>query len=307
MVAVGAVLALAGCSATGSDGADGAEPRVDATPTMLKTAGVSFPLDAYEATPEQHNTLTRAQGVLTSQCMARFGFTYQAPEQPTPSASKSNARIFGLVDLDTAAQYGYLNPEMANTPAEAPATEALTRAEQLALSGEEDLDPADLPSNLEEAERTSGSDLRFNGKQVPVGGCVRESFLKLYARKANEVDILFVFNLKSEAESKAREDSRVRAADKRWSTCMAKAGYTVTDPMKAAEQMGIPGPELSSPRAVTAAKADVRCKQQVNLVGVRYTVTKAYQQQMIEEHAETLALAREQLKSRLLLAASLTN
>ncbi|MFJ1979185.1 hypothetical protein [Streptomyces albogriseolus] len=308
VAAVGAVLALAGCSASGSDGAVGwTEPLVEATPAMLKTAGASFPLDAYEATPEQQDTLTRAQGVLTSRCMARLGFTYQAPEQPVPSASESNARVFGLVDSDIAAQYGYLNPGMANAMQKAPAGKTLTEAEQLALTGKEDLDPADLPSNLQEAEKSGGSDLQFNGERVPVGGCVRESFLKLYARKANEVDILFVFNLKNEAQSRAREDSRVRAVDKRWSQCMAKAGYTVSDPMKAAKQLGLTGTELSSPRAVTAAKADVRCKQQVNLVGVRFAVTTAYQQQLIEQQAETLALVKEQLRSRLLLAASLTN
>lgn len=148
---------------------------------------------------------------------------------------------------------------------------------------------------MQEAEKAGGSDVTFNGQRVPVGG------------NANEVDILFVFNLKGGAESKAREDSRVRAVNKRWSECMAKAGYTVTDPMKAAKEIGIAGSELSGPRAVTAAKADVRCKEQVNLVGVHYAVTTAYQRQLIEQHAETLALAKEQLDSRLVLAASLTH
>ncbi|MCT9074990.1 hypothetical protein [Streptomyces fulvoviolaceus] len=306
MTAVGAVLALAGCSAGGSDGSgESAEPTVTSTPTMLRTADVSFPMDAYEATAEQQVTLARAQGVLTSRCMARLGFTYQAPERPVSSASGSNARVFGLVDPDTAARYGYLNPGTANAPVRA-ATGSLTEAEQLALSGEDDLDPADVPANLEEAEKSGGSDVTFNGERVPVGGCVRESYLKLYARKANEVDILFVFNLKSDAESKAREDSRVRAVDKRWSSCMAKAGYELTGPVNAVKELGLTESDLSSPRAVTAAKADVACKQRVNLVGVRYAVTTAYQRRLIEENAQTMSLAKEQLESRLLLAAELT-
>ncbi|MFF5633729.1 hypothetical protein [Streptomyces sp. NPDC012825] len=305
--ALGAILALGGCSATdaGSSAQSDAEPPLGSTPAMLKTAGVSFPLDAYEATPEQQDALSRAQHTLTGRCMTRFGFTFQPPQQPPVSGSESNTRVFGLVDPDTAARYGYLNPSMADTSRQRRSERPLTETEQLALMGEDDLNPADLPRNLEEAEKGGGSDVTFNGQRLPVGGCIRESFLKLYARKANEVDILFVFNLKSEAESKALEDSRVRAASKRWSECMAKAGYTVNDPMKAPMEMGFSENAFSSPRAITAAKADVRCKQQVNLVGVRYTVTVAYQKQLIEKHAETLSLVKQQLESRLTLAASL--
>lgn len=307
MATVGAVLALAGCSATGVGGPAGStEPRVTATPAMLKTVGTSFPLDAYEATPEQTNTLNRAQGVLIGQCMQRFGFTYQAVEQSVPSATKSNARVFGLSDPDTAAQFGYRTPGMTDAPARpTPVTEP-TAAEILALHGENDIEPGTMPQNLDEAEKSGGSSVKFNGKAVPVGGCIRESFLQLYARKANEVDILFVFNLKGEAESKTREDSRVRAVNERWSQCMAKAGYKVTSPLQATKELGFSGGTLSSPAAVTTAKADVRCKQEVNLIGVYYAVTTAYQQQRTEKNGETLALAKEQLESRLQLAASLT-
>ncbi|WP_418959333.1 hypothetical protein [Streptomyces tritici] len=308
MTAVVAVFALAGCSATGSDGAAGrTEPPLGSVPAMLRTVDVGFPLDAYEATPEQHNTLTRAQNVLIGQCMSRLGFAYRPPAQPQVPTTGMNARIFGLADPDAAARYGYMNPSVAKAQTPPAPAKPPTQAELLALNGKDDLQPTDLPATLEEAEKAGGSEVTFNGHKVPVGGCARESFLKLYARKANEVDVLFVFNLRGEAESKAREDSRIRAVDKKWSQCMAKAGYTVNDPMKAPKELGFAGPELSGPRAVTAAKADVQCKEQVNLVGVHYVVTKAYQQQLIEQHAETLALVKEQVDSRLKLAASLTH
>ncbi|MFJ7270546.1 hypothetical protein ACIQV3_28575 [Streptomyces sp. NPDC099050] len=306
-VALPLVLALAGCSVTGGGGSAGnAEPRVTATPAMLKTVGVTFPLDAYEATPEQTNTLNRAQGILITQCMQRFGFAHQAVEQQVPSASKSNARVFGLSDPDTAAQFGYRTPGMTDAPVRTNPQHEPTAAENLALSGENEIKPGTMPQNQDEAEKSGGSSVKLNGKAVPVGGCVRESFLKLYARKANEVDILFVFNLKGEAESKTREDSRVRAVNERWSQCMAKAGYKVTSPLQATKELGFSGDALSSPAAVTAARADVRCKQEVNLIGVYYAVTTAYQRQQTEKHGETLALAKEQLESRLQLAASLT-
>ncbi|MGW1158177.1 hypothetical protein ACWD48_08085 [Streptomyces sp. NPDC002519] len=302
----GALLLLPACAATGTEGSRaGGEPRVTATPVMLRTAGASFPLDAYEATPEQHDVLLKAQGVLTRRCMARFGFSYQPPEQPTASTGESNARVFGLTDMAAASRYGYQNPRAANPPVKQ-GTNSLTKAEELALGGEDNVRPADMPFSQEEAERTGGSKVTFNEKHVPVGGCNRESFLKLYAPKADAVDMLFVFNLRSEADSKAREDSRVRQVDKRWTECMAKAGYTVTDPVNPTRELGITESDLAGPKAITAAKADVGCKQKVNLVGVHYAVANAYQRQLIDKNAQTLALARKQLQARLVLAASLT-
>ncbi|MFD8207461.1 hypothetical protein ACFV2S_13880 [Streptomyces sp. NPDC059695] len=302
------VLALAGCSATGSDGAGGsAEPPVGAVPTMLRTTDVSFPLDAYEATLAQQSTLGRAQNVLIGRCMTRLGFAYQAPEPPAVPTTGANARVYGVTDPEAAARYGYANPQEPDAPARAAAAKPPTPAEELALGGRKDLKPGDLPATLEEAEKAGGSDGTLNGQKVPVGGCSRESFLRLYARRANEVDILFVFNLKSEAESKAREDSRIRAVDKSWSACMAQAGYTVRNPMRAPHELSLGDAELGGPRGITAAKADVRCKQRTNLVGVHYAVTTAYQRQLIEQNAETLSLAKEQVDSRLKLAAALTH
>ena len=63
---------------------------------------------------------------------------------------------------------------------------------------------------------------------------------------------------------------------------------------------------LSSPEAINAAKADVTCKEKVNLVGVWYGVETAYQRQSIDRNAEVLDLAKRQLADRLKLAASLS-
>ncbi len=52
---------------------------------------------------------------------------------------------------------------------------------------------------------------------------------------------------------------------------------------------------------------DVACKKKTNLVGTYYAVQSAYQRRLVEEHAETLNLARQQLRDRLRLAASLTS
>lgn len=95
MTVIGAVLALEGCSATGSDSSGGsAEPPVSSTPVMLRTAGVAFPLDAYEAPPSGATRSREPKGVLTSGCMARLDSTYQSSVGPGTSfwPSKHTAR-----------------------------------------------------------------------------------------------------------------------------------------------------------------------------------------------------------------------
>ncbi|MFE2291904.1 hypothetical protein [Streptomyces sp. NPDC059452] len=294
---------LTACAADPDPGdTEASEPVVASTPRMLETAGLTLPLDVYETTAEQRATLTRAQDVLIGRCMARYGFTFNPPDRRAASKARPNSRVFGLVSATDAARYGYRNPAAADRAPAGAATAPLTKAEEIALHGDPDLDPATMPMSQEEAEKKGAG-----GQDVPVGGCVRESFLKLYAPRPDSVDQLFVFNLRGEAESRARADSRIKAVDERWSQCMAKAGFRATDPMDAADQLGFTGETNASPAAITAAKADVGCKKDVNLVGVHFAVTSAYHQRLIDKKAETLALVERQSAERLRLAASLTS
>lgn len=305
-VAICAAALLAACSSPTDKGqTDGAsEPEISATPTMLSTAGARFPLDAYDATQEEAAALQEGQGVLISRCMERFGFRYSLPSRPAAADSgRSNARVFGVVDAGEAAQYGYGNPGEAQAPRRTP--QSLTPSEEIALHGAPDLTPGDMPRSQAEAEKKGGGKQRINGRAVPVGGCGREAFLKLYAPEPNAVDALYVFNLKSQAESRSREDSRTKKVNKRWSGCMARKGHTASDPMNATTELGITDDALGSPAAITAARADVACKKEVGLVGVYFAVQSAYQKRQIDKNAETLDLAKKQLKNRLKLAASL--
>ncbi|TWG04974.1 hypothetical protein [Streptomyces brevispora] len=301
-----AAVLLAACSSSAEKGQNDekSEPEVSATPTMLGTVGLQLPLDAYDATREETDALQQGQGVLISRCMERFGFRYSLPPRPVSATTGgANARIFGVVDASEAARYGYNVPGDARAPERTP--ESLTASEELALHGAPDLTPTDMPKSQAEAEKEGGGKQRINGRSVPVGGCGREAFLKLYAPEPNAVDALYVFNLKSQAESRAREDSRTKTVNKYWSDCMARKGHTVSDPMNATTELGIPDDALASPAAITAAKADVRCKKEVNLVGVYFAVQSAYQKRQIDKNSETLDLAKKQLKNRLKLTASL--
>lgn len=300
-----AAVVLAACSSSSDRGRtdEKSEPEISAAPTMLSTVGARFPLDAYDATQEESAALQQGQGVLISRCMERFGFRYSLPSRPAATAGRTNARIFGVVDANEAARYGYSTPEDSQPPGRT--SQSLTASEEIALHGAPDLKPGDMPMSQAEAEKKGGGKQRINGKAVPVGGCGREAFLKLYAPEPNAVDAMYVFNLKSQAESRAREDSRTRKVNKSWSGCMARKGHTVSDPMNATTELGLSDDALTSPAAITAAKADVACKKEVGLVGVYFAVQSAYQERQIDKNAETLDLAKKQLKDRLKLAASL--
>ncbi|MFE1909528.1 hypothetical protein ACFW96_38600 [Streptomyces gardneri] len=298
---------LSGCSgAAGSTDAGQAEPDVATVPVMAEAKTLTFPLDAFEATGEQQRSLGRAQAVLISRCMARYGFTYREGENRSPERPAGVSRRFGVSDPRTAEQYGYQNPSTArNTQPQRTRRHALTPAEEVALLGEPGLDPEQLPDSQQEADKQAAGTSGGGDRRGPAGGCTRESYLKLYAPLPESVDLLYVFNLRGRADSEYRQDSRVRAVNGRWSACMAKSGYKVTDPSEAAEQLGL-ADRRASADAINAAKADVRCKGQVNLIGVHYAVLSAYEQRMVEKNAETLKLVDDQLDERLRLAAELT-
>ena len=88
-------------------------------------------------------------------------------------------------------------------------------------------------------------------------------------------------------------------------SCMADSGFTTSSPDNVQSDLGLEQGELSSPEAITIAKADVACKTQVNYIGIRYAVQSAYEKLLVEEHAETLALFQQQTQDRIRLAAQL--
>ncbi|MET8698505.1 hypothetical protein ABZW10_06510 [Kitasatospora sp. NPDC004723] len=299
-----AVLAAA-CSSGDGSGAGGdaqKEPAVASTPELLDANQAAYPLQAFSATAAQIDQLTRAQDVLVDQCMQRFGFRF-TPEASTPVADTGrNTFRYGTANAETASRNGYNRPELAQPPRPRP---NLGPNEQRVLHGEESLDPKSLPKSQEEADRQGGSADMINGLKVPIGGCLRESFLKLHAPKPNSIEPQYVFNLEQQANSSSRTDSRVAAAVSAWSACMAEKGYQSTNPVSPAQDLGLSGAAASGPEAIAAATTDVECKRKVNLVGIWSTVEAAYQQRLVEKNAETLRLARAQLDESLRLATSL--
>ncbi|MFG2818086.1 hypothetical protein ACGFX4_01545 [Kitasatospora sp. NPDC048365] len=300
LILAAAALVTAACAQP--SGRASAEPEVPAFPTLLDARRVVYPLQSYDVDAARHRELEKAQDALIDQCMQRFGFRF-APRPAGPDGEEENSRRYGLTDASVAARDGYAVP-----PGEKPtrSTPAPGSDEALALFGEEKLAPSALPRNQQDAERSGGSERVLGGARVPVGGCLTESRLKLFAPAADTVDPQLVFNLAVQAYNDSKADSRVRAAVAAWSSCLAHAGFHAENPVSPLKELGLTPASANAPEAVAAAEADVACKREVNLVGIWSTVEVAYQKRQIERNGEVLRRARGQLDERLKLAAALT-
>ncbi|WP_405439147.1 hypothetical protein OG373_17415 [Streptomyces avidinii] len=298
---------LAGCAGTG--GAGDGEPELGPVEVNPATAALSLPMDAYTDTEAERIRMGQVQQNLVSRCMARYGFTYEgvrSAEPPGAGAEDRHRYLFGLADPQFAAAHGYDKTSGEGTPAK-PQAPQLSDSAYVVMTGEQPgTQGGRIPdANTEEEAAAVDSGLTAAGQKVPAGGCGREGYRKLYAPTRDSVDLLFTFELASEAHARSRQDSRVVDALEKWSSCMDKSGYTgIESPYDVVEKLGLEN-DKGGPKAVTAAKADVACKREVNLVGIWGAVEKAYQERLVEEHAETLALYKRQREARFELAASL--
>ncbi|MEU6892988.1 hypothetical protein ABZ934_14535 [Streptomyces sp. NPDC046557] len=307
-----AAVLLAGCSDSGG-GSGAGEPELGAVAVNPPTSSLSLPMDAYTDTEADALRMGRVQENLVARCMARFGFTYDGVTaiEPSPGAAAQDrhAYLFGLADPARAAAHGYDKTSGEGRPAK-PAAPKLSDSEYTVLHGEtqggdgQGAQPPPDALNEEDAARVD-SGIEVGGQKVPAGGCGREGYRKLYAPTKDSVDLLFAFGLEGEAHDRSKGDSRVADVLRKWSACMDKSGYTgIKTPYEVVEKLGLES-DLGGAKAVTVAKADVACKREVNLVGIWYAVEKAYQQRLVEEQAETLALYKKQRDARFKLAASL--
>ncbi|MFJ5552629.1 hypothetical protein [Streptomyces sp. NPDC093225] len=308
--ALAAALALTGCSGPApADAERAAEPPLGAVAVNPATASLALPLDAYQDTAEENRRMDAVQDRLTSRCMARYGFGYAAPASPPASAAAAGDRhryLYGLADPAYAAAHGYDKDAGAPRPPK-PHGPPLGDSAYTVMYGERPGVPGASgpdPRTQEEADETP-SGIAVGGRPVPPGGCQREGYRKLYAPAKDSVDLLYAFGLASEAHTRAGRDSRVRAVLAKWSSCMAQGGYPgLPGPYDVQRKLGLAA-DPGGPRAVRAAVRDVACKREVNLVGVWAAAEAAYQQRLIEEHAETLALYARQRAQRFRLAAAL--
>jgi hypothetical protein len=274
----------AGCSGPGSSPAgnasrppapssSGVAHGPAAVPAGGLTKGMVLPLEAYEETFPESQTVLQAQFILEGQCMRQYGFTYSQTVDPdsTPlNYDASNmARRYGLSDLAQAQSMGY-NVAMASSGGGS-GQPSLSSAENLVLTGS--ADPGMPPP-------TGAPSTSYEGKSIPAGGCVGQAQRKLGSLPTN----LLADSLDGQSLTASQSNPTVIAVIGKWSACMKQHGFTVDSPYDASQLSSQLGSSTGSQLDITIAVDDVTCKQSTGLISTWFKVESQIQDQYIESN-----------------------
>lgn len=285
------LVGLAGCG-SGVDAAAEANRAAAAATTHGGTAGneLILPINAFGYTVPERNKLGWARQILTGACMRRLGYSYNDAADDAAQheravavdladhGSYGNKRRYAVTDLAIAGWYGYhLVSTVTSTGRRNPQRAApMKAAENEALTG---FGAGGKPA-------TRGG----NGRPVPAGGCISAADADL-ADSGQVGEAKVVNQLDSRSYQQSLHDTKVTAAFRAWSTCMASKGYNIADPLRASDGFDLDTRTVTAAEIATA-RTDVSCKQQTRLTDIWFSSEVAYQKMQIKQHADQFHKAR---------------
>src|SRR5680860_650811 len=143
------------------------------------------------------------------------------------------------------------------------------------------------PPRSTQSRSSAASDVyKRQGMEIPEGGCFGQA-RRTVAEGGPAFDPSLAEQLGGQAWFQSEEDSRVKAAYQSWSECMRGKGFDYRTSRDANNDARWSGPEVIDAE-IAVAVADVQCKKETNLVGIRMAVETAYQRMLIMDHAEEL-------------------
>lgn len=256
---------------------------------------LSFPLDAYSITHGppggvlEDALITAAQHCFTQVGAPAADLASLLEPQPKPDGLKLD--LLMLTDEEEAARSGLHDPsgigeqELAELPSEV----------EFALYGEE-FGTAPAPSEDWTAE-------------VPSYGCYGNALRVLDGDDRLLERLHLGSDLVGESWERAREHSKVTATFEAWASCMRERGYDYQAPdelyadPRFASQDGS-GADLVTDEERAAAVDLVRCSEQSQIVGTLAGAVAAYQELLLQHHADDLARFQDHLEELQLRAAS---
>lgn len=255
IVALGIVL----CTSCSSGQKNPAEGTPRGTPSAASRDGAKvvkdLPIAAYSIGKEEAYDLDLARVAVINECLTKKGTDFRLPQPPGPE--DGNSRRYGVVDQGIAEEYGYHDPLDDSAAAQSTPTPNATQKKLLLGS--------------------SGSN----------DGCVAMANTALGSGKppAKGIEAARTIDVTSFKSSQTSPD--VRKAFSEWSACMSRKGYEYTSPLASAG-----GKWFATPTATESekrvARADVSCKNKVDLVERWHRAESNIQQRMIERHAKDL-------------------
>ncbi|MDH6546480.1 hypothetical protein [Streptomyces sp. SAI-041] len=269
--------ALLGCSSGSGPGTGGApagpsETAVTSDGPAAKpqvTFADRLPIARYSYTADEAAGIESAQQVLTKRCLRTFGITYK-PVKPEDDTSPSADRRYGLSSASEAARLGY-HPDIGPLPA-----------------------GPDLPQDAlrvfygnRGAEPGTAEKVVYKGREVPSNGCFGHSVAQL-AKKYDAPEAAEVARVISTQSYKdSLTDPSVMDAFRNWSACMRSSGFRYTTPLEPANNKEFQGKDISAKEKETA-RADVRCKENTDLLDIWFKAESALQKAEIDKNSKTL-------------------
>ncbi|QXE38761.1 hypothetical protein KQY30_35705 [Streptomyces sp. GMY02] len=236
-----------------------AEPAAPAT--TGRASAILLPFDAYQFSPSDTDTIEAAEDVLIRACMReqRLDWHMLPPPRSAGETESLNIRRYGLTGPETAARYGYHLPPP-------------TRAE------------ADREAVWDARDRLpSREKLVAFGENGVTGGCWGQAHARLLRDVPRDrTSLLGRYTV--EAFDAARRTPEVKAETREWSRCMKRAGFNYADPFEAFGDPAWGKTARPSARELTAARTDVRCKEETNLLRIWVRTDERVQRDAIREH-----------------------
>lgn len=261
------------------------------------SSAASLPLNAYTQDTSQNNAVEQATNQLIAKCMKAKGFTVpaltplQQAVQDESATEDTDTEPYGVTSASQAAQYGYSSPVTA-------AMKALRAKYHIGNYGSHAVvGPDSGIFTPKESPAYNTALIGYASGIPPVGydtvkGCTGQAYDELDGGPTPVDPRGLVGSLAGTAEQETESNARVQQALASWSSCMSQHGYSYQTPMDAASKSW---PSSPSPLEISTAKADVLCKQRVNLVSLWQNVEAGYQQTLITQNTTAL----EQVKQRI--------
>lgn len=273
-------------------------PRQSDAPSTAgsQTAGeipalLPAPLRPYMLSAESYYTIMTAENILADQCMAEFGFDPSENsldrEAMLREEQATDARLFGITDMESARKYGYMPPpDFFGEPSSA--DEQMSDAHFFVLYGA-------TPDEALSPGSTATSPGEVGGRSVPAGGCLGAARVDLWGDADAQAKDQFSQQLRTDTYFQAQSDPAVQGALNEWARCMQAAGFTYQSPLEPHFPRD-PGSEAPAVEIETAL-ADVACKEQTQLVKRWNDTYVRYQTTAIEKNELALEELRREIET----------
>jgi hypothetical protein len=305
------ILSLSGCS--GSGGAKEEPVAVGPVATPTGRTSTAMPFEAYVPSESEVKTLAKASNALINSCMAEYGFT---TDLDFPSDSDLYASIRQGTSLprtlEQAERYGFKNAAQGapDSPqgdqnGESGTAGSVSQAQLLVLNGAGEPAPSGIPADAVPSPAVTTDEV--NGKKIPEGGCQAEATRQL-AKGAPDLDkhgnqgsdaLNVMLGIRADAKSKGAQDPVYTKMVAAWAACMKQAGYPYSSFNAAAEDPEWATSRTASAREIAVATTDIKCRTQVNYLGVADAVNLAYEKRAVDKNAELLQAVKDYYQAQL--------